>query len=67
MTSDIFLELEYIGERGKLYNQSRDIDDVAWVVALSKNIGKSKIQFSAYSEDEIKDIGLAFRITATFN
>lgn len=67
LTSDIFLELEYIGERARLYNQSRDIDDVAWVVAISKNIGKSKIQFSAYSEDEIKDIGLAFRITATFN
>lgn len=60
-------EMEYIKDREEKIHFAKDnkMDDLAWTVALVKNIGKSKLQFSVYSEDEVSDVGLAFRLTST--
>ncbi len=61
--SAFFVEVEYINDRDRL---AKDADDLAWTLAMVKNIGKSKLQFSVYSENQASDVGLAFRLTTTF-
>lgn len=63
--SALMVEWEYINDREDLYTGNDKIDDWAWTVALVKSIGKSKLQFSIYSENEMTDVGLAFRLTTT--
>lgn len=65
--SNLMFEMEYIKDREEKIHFAKDnkMDDLAWTVALVKNIGKSKLQFSVYSEDEVSDVGLAFRLTST--
>lgn len=65
--SNLMFEMEYIKNREEKIHFAKDnkMDDLAWTVALVKNIGKSKLQFSVYSEDEVSDVGLAFRLTST--
>ena len=65
--SNLMVEVEYIKDREEKihFAKNNDMDDLAWTVALVKNLGKSKLQFSVYSEDEVSDVGLAFRLTST--
>ena len=64
--SNLMVEWEYINKRDNLYQVTEQTyDDWAWTVALVRNIGKSKLQFSLYSENEMTDLGLAFRLTST--
>lgn len=65
--NNLMFEMEYIKDREEKIHFAKDnkMDDLAWTVALVKNIGKSKLQFSVYSEDEMSDVGLAFRLTST--
>jgi hypothetical protein len=64
--SHLMVEWEYINKRDNLYGAPKGTyDDWAWTVAYVKSIGKSKIQFSVYSENELSDVGLAFRLTST--
>ena len=64
--SNLMVEWEYINKRDNIYQvKEHTYDDWAWTVALVKNIGKSKLQFSLYSENEMTDVGLAFRLTST--
>lgn len=65
--NNLMFEMEYIKDREEKIHFAKDnkIDDLAWTVALVKSIGKSKLQFSVYSEDEMSDLGLAFRLTST--
>ncbi|MCF0221376.1 MAG: hypothetical protein HUK19_03695 [Fibrobacter sp.] len=63
--SNFYLEMEYIKDRGGLDPKKPDADDLAWTIAMVKNIGKSKLQFSIYSENLMSDVGLAFRLTTT--
>lgn len=65
--SNLMFEMEYIKDREEKIHFAKDnkMDDLAWTVALVKTIGKSKLQFSVYSEDEMSDVGLAFRLTST--
>lgn len=64
--SNLMFEMEYIKDRQEIHNSKAEMDDLAWTVALVKTIGKSKLQLSAYSENEMTDLGLAFRLTTTF-
>lgn len=60
--SNLMFELEYVRDRDEI---QANADELAWTVALVKNIGKSKLQFSVYSEETLSDVGLAFRLTST--
>ena len=61
--NNLYAELEYIGDRDEL---NAGADELAWTVSAIKKIGKrSKIQISAYSENEVSDVALAARFTAT--
>lgn len=61
--NSLYAELEYLSNRDEL---QADADAVAWTVSLIKKIGKrSKIQLSAYSENEVSDVAIAARFTAT--
>ena len=66
LMSHLMVEWEYINKRDNLYAATEHTyDDWAWTVAWVKSIGKSKLQFSVYSENEMSDVGLAFRLTST--
>ena len=66
LMSHFMVEWEYINKRDNLYGAPNGTyDDWAWTLAWVKNIGKSKLQFSVYSENEMSDVGLAFRLTST--
>ena len=63
---DNFLfEVEYIKDRDEVSAKQPNASELAWTAALVKKLGKSKLQFSVYSEEELNDIGLAFRLTST--
>ncbi|MCQ2103248.1 MAG: hypothetical protein MJY98_08505 [Fibrobacter sp.] len=61
--SNLYYEMEYVKDRQEIQAEA---DELAWTVAMSRTIGKSKLQFSVYSEKEMTDVGLAFRLTTTF-
>jgi len=65
--NNLMFEMEYIKDREENihFAKNNKMDDIAWTVALVKNLGKSKLQFSVYSEDEVSDVGMAFRLTST--
>lgn len=66
LMSHLMVEWEYINKRDNLYAAPNGTyDDWAWTVAYVKSIGKSKLQFSVFSENEMSDVGLAFRLTST--
>lgn len=66
LMSNLMVEWEYINKRDNLYAVTEHTyDDWAWTVAWVKKIGSSKLQFSVYSENEMSDVGLAFRLTST--
>ena len=65
LMSNLMVEWEFIDKRENLYQDWDNYDDWAWTVAYVKKIGSSKIQFSVYSENELSDVGLAFRLTTT--
>ncbi|WP_294957661.1 hypothetical protein [uncultured Fibrobacter sp.] len=66
LMSNLMVEWEYINRRDNLYQVTEQTyDDWAWTVAWVKKIGPSKLQFSVYSENEMTDVGLAFRLTST--
>ena len=58
-------EVEYIKDRDELSSKQPNASELAWTAAMVKKLGSSKLQFSVYSEEELNDIGLAFRITTT--
>ena len=61
--SSLYAELEYLSNRDEL---NADADELAWTVSLIKKIGKrTKVQLSAYSENEVSDVAIAARLTAT--
>ena len=67
LMSNLMVEWEYINKRDNLYPiAEHTYDDWAWTVAYVKKIASSKLQFSVYSENELSDVGLAFRLTTTF-
>ncbi|MBR6854583.1 MAG: hypothetical protein IKN03_04175 [Fibrobacter sp.] len=66
LMSSLYIEWERIGDRQKIHLNKEKMDDWAWVFAWAKKVGKSKLQFSLYSGNEISDLGLAFRLTTTF-
>ena len=66
LMSSLYIEWERIGDRQKVHISKDKMDDWAWVFAWAKKVGKSKLQFSLYSGNEISDLGLAFRLTSTF-
>ena len=67
LMSNLMVEWEYINKRDNLYPIAKHTyDDWAWTVAYVKKIASSKLQFSVYSENELSDVGLAFRLTTTF-
>ena len=66
LMSSLYIEWERIGDRQKIHITKDKMDDWAWVFAWAKKVGKSKLQFSLYSGNEISDLGLAFRLTTTF-
>ena len=67
LMSNLMVEWEYINKRDNLYQvMQHTYDDWAWTVAYVKKIASSKLQFSVYSEKELSDVGLAFRLTTTF-
>ncbi|MBR2096128.1 MAG: hypothetical protein IJ908_11095, partial [Fibrobacter sp.] len=66
LMSSLYIEWERIGDRQKIHISKDKMDDWAWVFAWAKKVGKSKLQFSLYSGNEISDLGLAFRLTTTF-
>ena len=66
LMSSLYIEWERIGDRQKVHISKDKMDDWAWVFAWAKKVGKSKLQFSLYSGNEISDLGLAFRLTTTF-
>ena len=67
LMSNLMVEWEYINKRDNLYAvPNHTYDDWAWTVAYVKKIASSKLQFSVYSENELSDVGLAFRLTTTF-
>ena len=66
LMSNLYLEWERIGDRQKVHNSAKKMDDWAWTLAWAKKIGQSKLQFSLYSGNEMSDLGLAFRLTSTF-
>ena len=66
LMSNLMVEWEYIDKRDNLYQVTEHTyDEWAWTVAYVKKIASSKIQFSVYSENELSDVGLAFRLTTT--
>ena len=65
-SSSLYIEWERIGDRQKIHKSKDDMDNWAWTIAAAKKIGKSKLQLSAYSGNEISDLGIAFRLTTTF-
>ena len=66
LMSNLMVEWEYIDKRDNLYKVTEHTyDEWAWTVAWVKKIGPSKLQFSVYSENEMSDVGLAFRLTST--
>ena len=65
LISNLMVEWEYINKRSNLYRYG-SYDEWAWTVAYVKKIASSKLQFSVYSERELSDVGLAFRLTTTF-
>lgn len=66
LMSNLMVEWEYINRRDNLYQVTEQTyDDWAWTVAWNKKIGSSRLQFSVYSENEMTDVGLAFRLTST--
>ena len=66
LMSHLMVEWEFIHKRDNLYAVTEHTyDDWAWTVAWVKSVGKSKLQFSVYSENEMSDVGLAFRLTTT--
>ena len=66
LMSNLMVEWEYINRRDNLYQVTEQTyDDWAWTVAWVKKVGSSKLQFSVYSENEMTDVGLAFRLTST--
>lgn len=64
LMSSLYVEWEHINDRASLTG-GKKIDDWAWTVAWAKKVGKSKLQFSVYSGNEISDVGFAFRLTST--
>jgi len=66
LMSSLYIEWERIGDRQEIHISKDKMDDWAWVFAWAKKVGKSKLQFSLYSGNEISDLGLAFRLTTTF-
>lgn len=62
---NFMFEMEYIQDRDELSAKQPNASELAWTVALVKKIAFSKLQFSVYSEEELNDIGLAFRLTST--
>ena len=66
LMSNLYLEWERIGDRQKVHNSTKKMDDWAWTLAWAKKIGQSKLQFSLYSGNKMSDLGLAFRLTSTF-
>ena len=64
LMSSLYVEWEHINDRADL-TDGKNIDDWAWTVAWAKKVGKSKLQFSVYSGNEISDVGFAFRLTST--
>ena len=61
--NSFYAELEYFKDRDEL---NKGADELAWTVSLIKKFGKhSKIQLSAYSENEIADVAIAARFTAS--
>lgn len=66
LMSNLMVEWEYIDKRDNLYAvKKHTYDEWAWTVAYVKKIGSSKIQFSVYSENELSDVALAFRLSTT--
>ncbi len=65
LLSNLMVEGEYINDRQIMAGSKDVMDDWAWTVALVRNIGHSKLQFSVYSENEVSDVALAFRLTST--
>ena len=65
LMSNLMVEWEYINKRENLYQEPDTYDEWAWTVAYVKKIASSKLQFSVYSENELSDVGLAFRLTTT--
>ena len=60
---NLYAELEYVSDRDEL---EADADEIAWTASLIKKFGKrTKIQFSAYSEQKVSDVALAVRLTST--
>ena len=63
LLNNLFVEMEYIGDREDF---KKDADNMAWTVAAVKKLGdKTKAQFSVYSENKIKDVAAALRISTT--
>ncbi len=65
LMSSLYIEWEHISDRQKIHNSKKEMDEWAWTAAWAKKVGKSKLQFSVYSGNEISDVGLAFRLTST--
>ncbi|SHL27966.1 hypothetical protein [Fibrobacter sp. UWEL] len=63
--TNLMAELEYIKDRDQVDAKKPNADELAWTVALVKTVGKSKLQFSVYSEETLSDVGMAFRLTTT--
>ena len=61
--NSLYAELEYVADRDEI---QADADELAWTVSLIKKLGKhGKIQLSAYSENEVSDVAIAARFTAS--
>ena len=61
--NSLYAELEYVADRDEI---QAGADELAWTVSLIKKLGKhSKIQLSAYSENEVSDVAIAARFTAS--
>lgn len=60
--SNLMFEVEYIRDREELVAGS---DELAWSVAAVKKLGRTKIQLSLFSEKEISDPAVAFRVTTS--
>lgn len=62
-----FAEAEFIKDRDQLSSKESDADNLAWTLAFVKKIKNTKIQFGVYSEEKINNVGLATRISTSFN
>ncbi|MDR1758956.1 MAG: hypothetical protein LBR60_00330 [Fibrobacter sp.] len=72
LLNNLLVEVEYIKDRSELTktkvpgNTADDIEDLAWAVALVKNIGsRTKAQLSFFSEDGLGDVAMGLRFTTT--